>query len=119
VLVAGGYSERDSLSSAELYDPVTGNWTLTGNMTYARYSHTASTLMNGAVLVTGGYVPQFYHSSSAELYDPVTSNWTLTENMIYPRIHHTASVLLNGTVLVTGGYSHGYGDLSSAELYDL
>ncbi len=54
VLVTGGNSSNVSINSAELYDPSTGNWTITGNMTNARYYHTSSILTNGKVLVTGG-----------------------------------------------------------------
>ncbi|CAF2499473.1 unnamed protein product [Rotaria sp. Silwood2] len=68
VLVAGGDNSRGLLNRAELYDPSTGTWTLTGNMTYGRYEHTAFVLPNGKVLVAGGY---FYNTTlnSAELYE--------------------------------------------------
>ncbi|CAF4575521.1 unnamed protein product, partial [Rotaria sp. Silwood2] len=131
VLVAGGYGYEGysfwkSFNSSELYDPATGNWTKMGNMTIARYSHTASTLANGKVLVAGGY---FYDGSSdrrylnsSELYDPTTGIWTKTGNMNVARYYHTASILANGKVLVAGGFFYdGYnywGPLNSAELYD-
>jgi N-acetylneuraminic acid mutarotase len=55
VLVTGGtYNTATGLNSAEIYDPSTGTWTTTGNMTYGRYCHTASVLSNGEVLVAGG-----------------------------------------------------------------
>ena len=54
VLVAGGLDGNDILNTAELYDPSTGTWTRTGNMSDARLDHTASVLMNGMVLVAGG-----------------------------------------------------------------
>lgn len=42
VLVAGGYdgsTKRSRLSSAELYDPATGTWSQTGNMSQGRSLH--------------------------------------------------------------------------------
>ena len=42
------------LNSAELYDPWTGVWRVTGAMNTSRAEHTASLLGNGTVLVSGG-----------------------------------------------------------------
>ena len=59
------------LSSAELYDPVTGLFASTGSMTAGRAGHTVTLLGNGNVLIAGGNgdagVP-----ATAELYHPVT-----------------------------------------------
>ena len=67
VLVVGnGPGDRGMLASAELYDPGTGSWTATADMTEARCCQTATLLSNGQVLVAGGNGGL----SSAELYDP-------------------------------------------------
>src|SRR5690348_3587831 len=67
VLVAGGNSTNDLLSSAELYDPASGAWTATGSLNVKRAYHTATLLLNGKVLVAGGDgVTNIL--SSAELY---------------------------------------------------
>lgn len=54
-LVAGGVDNREvPLGSAELFDPATGAFNLTGNMTAPRFSETATLLQNGNVMMAGG-----------------------------------------------------------------
>jgi hypothetical protein len=54
------------LTSAELYDPSTGSWSVTGNLNTLRSWHRATLLTNGKVLVAGGYASS---PNSTELYD--------------------------------------------------
>ena len=116
VLAAGGFEgfvpgatdvDVPAVAFAELYDPSTETWTVTGSMNVARMGHTATLLNDGRVLVAGGDAP-------AELYDPSTGTWTVTGRTVEARGGHTATLLLDGTVLVAGGY----GGTVSAEFYD-
>jgi N-acetylneuraminic acid mutarotase len=124
LLVAGGYSTNSNgqaVSSAELFDPSNGTWTLTGSMTAARLYHTATVLTNGKVLVVGGNTSTNLSGAglaSAELYDPNAGTWTATGSLHVARFNHTATLLPNGKVLVVGGFTSAVGYLSSAELYD-
>jgi len=74
VLVAGGDGEccnGAALSSAEVYNPTAGAWTVTGSMALPRAWQTATLQSNGTVLVAGG-TPIYYEASSlasAEIYD--------------------------------------------------
>jgi N-acetylneuraminic acid mutarotase len=111
----GGYYEQ-TLSTAELYDPATNTWALTGSMTVPRGFHSASLLPSGKVLVTGG-LHQWVDHPTAELYDPEAGTWTRLKEMSEARSRHTASVLPSGLVLVTGGVRL-YRALSSADVYD-
>ena len=75
VLVAAGESVSSNqilpVASAELYNPDTGTFAATGNLTTPRTGHTATLLSNGLVLVAGGGNSSGY-VASAELYEPAT-----------------------------------------------
>jgi hypothetical protein len=68
VLVAGGYA-TDYLTSAELYDPASGTWTVASSLAHDRASHTATLLTNGQVLVAAGTDATSIAVSAAEIYD--------------------------------------------------
>jgi N-acetylneuraminic acid mutarotase len=65
---------NDILNSAEVYDPVTGNWTMTGSMSTSRLWHTETVLRNGKVLIIGGQDESVQDLNNAEMYDPLTRN---------------------------------------------
>ena len=120
VLIAGGSEDGDlafTLASAELYDPATGTWSVTGSLNATRIYHTATLLASGKVLVAGGYNWPFM-LSGVELYDPETGTWSHTRDLNVAHNNHTATLLASGTVLVAGGYDwNSRSSVNRTELY--
>jgi len=83
-------------------------------MATARYSHTATPLADGTVLITGGINGSYLAGS--ELYYPATGTFSTTGSMGTTRGYHTATRLADGKVLITGGFNGSY--LAGSELYD-
>jgi WD40 repeat protein len=121
VLIAGGFLEEGTseipISSAELYDPETKTFTLTGDLNEPRDGHTATLLPNGTVLIVGGWNKNG-RTATAELYDPATGEFHYTAEMISPRQSMTATLLKNGQVLIAGGDSARGTFQRTAEIYD-
>ena len=131
VLIVGGVltSASDPVATAEVYDPATGTFTMTGAMATAREQHTATLLADGRVLIVGGTTSapaslssawlatgtlNLQGTATAEIYDPSTGSFSATGSMAAARTFHTATLLPNGTVLVAGGGDEN----STAETYD-
>jgi N-acetylneuraminic acid mutarotase len=141
ILVVGGTYEPPTpkfvspeggiAATAELYDPASDAWTMTGDLGRTVRGYTATLLLDGRVLVTGGmdrpWIGNVPASASAAVYDASTGTWGATSDMLEGRSEHTATLLPDGKVLVAGGIiglgenADGPGNLglrSSAELYD-
>ena len=119
VLAAGGDSNPEldgeaPLASSELYNPMTGIWTATGNMTIARTQFQMVVLSDGTVLAAGGTIGVTGETASSEVYNPVTKTWAETGNMTTVRTEFQMVALSDGTALAAGGA----GGLSSSEVYD-
>jgi hypothetical protein len=114
-LIAGGFGGLvlRFYSRAEIYDPSSGTFTSTGDMTEP-LADTASLLPNGKVLITKSV---FYDPPNGdgneifvrhtELYEPSNGTFARSEDSAEFHATPTATLLMNGRVLIAGG---GIGD---------
>jgi WD40 repeat protein len=117
VLITGGSGDI----SAELYDPDTGTFTLTGNLTTPRWFPSATLLADGRVLIVGGDVAdRMPTKNSAEIYDPNTGTFKKTGGTVTDQIGGRATLLNSGRVLIAGGATDFLLNtpLANPELYD-
>lgn len=83
-----------------------GTFQATANLKSAPLGQTATTLVDGRVLIAGGCG---WHNgscdaiASAEIYDPAVNTTSLISNLNKVRSGHTATRLPDGSVLVAGG----------------
>ena len=117
VLVAGGTTDADvPTTSAEIYDPATGEWSATGNMLVPNSGHSATLLANGNVLVIG-YVEGV--GPDAEIFAPSTGTWTAAREPTARDTGYSGTLLADGRVLLAGGTPATLeGTADSTELYD-
>jgi len=115
VLVVAGSDQRQTsgfVTSAELFDPRSGQFSSAGNVSIPRYKIDGAvvTLPNGKVLVGG--------SRQVETYDPSTNSFSIVDgDMSSDHFFQSATLLLDGSVLLTGGYNRGNASSSAAWLY--
>ena len=115
MLVSGGTDASNRLvGPSEIYDPLTGIWSVTGVLNTFRANHAAVLLQSGKVLVAGGSLDD---PTSAEIYDPTSGTWTLTIAMDTPVVRASGVLLLDGRVLVAGS-PNGQSPGVSSQLYD-
>lgn len=96
-------AQEAALRSAQVLDPTTRKWSATGSLATARFSHSATLLKDGTLLVVGGQDAFGNAIRSAEVYDPGTGQWTTVGALATPRFSHSATLLHDGRVLVAGG----------------
>jgi len=119
VLIVGGTPFFAPDVSAELFDPTTAHFTLTGQLLTNRSNHTATLLPDGEVLVAGGTPePGLAALATTQRYNPTTKLFRLSAAMHTGRQGHTATLLSNGLVLIVGGFVPHAPPVATVELYN-
>ena len=111
VLITGGHKGRRPAitiySSAEIYNPASGTFSSTGNLTVRRHKHDATLLADGRVLIVGGSDERDGRGAyrNAEVFNPTTGTSTAVGAMNDARykLQGTTVLLKNGKVLIAGG----------------
>jgi hypothetical protein len=123
VLAAAGGTIVDGQPSyttdAELWEPNTGVWTVTADMTspHQESEYASMLLSNGKVLITGGRIAPDTPVAATDLYDPSTHTWSSGGDMSVVRAGHSAVTLRDGRVLVMGGLSPDPAATASVDIY--
>ena len=119
VLVAGGLAVVDGAvartTSAELYNPSTGTWSVTGSMNLPRAHYTGPVLTDGTVFIpSSDALPA---GTNADIYDPSTSTFRLTANFTTEQAGFHEAVLFDGTVLLASGVNAASAVVPNSEIF--
>jgi hypothetical protein len=78
ILAIGGHADFGvGLRDADIYDPLTKQWTAAGPMNHPRWYPTATVLPDGRVLaMSGSDTCETCIVATPEIYNPTTNNWT-------------------------------------------
>ena len=115
VLIAGGAQGDFWAAAAQIYDPATGSFALTGRMTAGiGYWQAGVLLPEGQVLILGE--SNTGPGGTAELYDPLTGTFSVPFQSQSAE-GHAATLLPDGAVLVTGGWVCCGHTIATAEIY--
>jgi hypothetical protein len=104
--------------TAELFDPGTGKWKLTGSMHVARCNQGAALLPDGRVLVAGGDSNGTVHFT-AEIYNPATGKWSAAVHLNSTRFLFTLLQTASGELIAPAGAAYNTIPRDSADLYDV
>jgi N-acetylneuraminic acid mutarotase len=127
VLVATGSSGPPTctryLSSAELYNPATGQWTYTGSTLVPRESANAIRLADGRVLLAGGYNGGGSACTNTdpvdtEIYHPSTGQWSYAGNLPHGWLGGAMVLLPDHRVLMVDGNQTGSAPFAEAVIFD-
>ncbi len=127
VLVVGGGNEvgypcahpdctvADSIGSAEIYDPVTGEWTATGSLAQPRIAFDLRATAVG--IIASGGAANNQGLESVEIFDATTGTWRAGPKLTDQRLYHAAAVL-GGKLVVAGGKIANVTPVTAVDILD-
>jgi len=105
------------IATTEVYDPVKGDWSFTGEMNKGRSVPSAVELKNGKVLITGG-TAKYNGTALTEIWDAGTGELTIVAEMNQAREKFGLIRLADGRVIAIGGADIEGQHTPTAEIYD-
>jgi Kelch motif len=106
--VGGAYPISATLSRAEIYDPVTAAWSVTGALSSSRSFNSLTLLSDGTVVAIGGQTDATSNATAVniiERYTPATAQWSIAGSLPEARSAHSMTLLSSGSLVLLGGRS--------------
>lgn len=113
ILIVGGENQNGFVTEAEIFDPITGSFSISGNLSLPRADHSATRLPDGRVLIVGGR-GNLGSFRTTEIFDPTSGAFTNGPSLNNARSGHSATALADGRIVFAGGDA-----AASAEILDL
>jgi hypothetical protein len=117
VLITGGCPTDFPGTKAQLFDPASGTFSFTGNVTSGCADITTATLLPSGKVLLAGNAENDGSPADAALYEPLSGTFSRLGHTTGPHEFSAATLLPDGTVLITGGQLPGGNGDTGAELY--
>jgi RHS repeat-associated protein len=120
ILIVGGQGNDGSLlTQAELFDPISEKFSLSGATAFPPIAfHTSTLLTDGRLLLVGGRrTSSVSASAEADIYDPRADAMQQVGPLALARSGHFATLLPDGRVLVSNGLDPSGAAVAVAEVY--
>ena len=117
-MACGGYDGSQTLSSTEIFNSESSEWTSGPEMVMPRTNHRVVWMDADRVLITGGF-NGVSETASCEILNVATGASAEVAPMLTARASHTLTPLGNGRFLVAGGFNAADGfQLAECEIYN-
>jgi N-acetylneuraminic acid mutarotase len=101
--IGGRGPDFKTLSTHQVFDPATGQWSEAAPLPGKAHDHTATIAVDGKIHVIGGRFGEPTETTDMHLvYDPAANSWSMAAPLPVPR-SSLAAVLYKGFILVVGG----------------